>query len=271
MSRNSLLDNAKFLMIFFVVFGHLIEPFIKQNVVFETIYKIIYSFHMPVFIIISGILTKQTPRIGREKKLIQSILVPLIVFTFLYETSDLILKGAPSHYIRSFSPYWILWFLLSLFCWRMVAPFFIKLRYPVLASIIISMIAGYFDSIGCFLSLSRTLYFFPFFLIGFLFTPEIFSHKKLVSIPKVVLVSVLILNILFFILFPDINHRWLYGSCSYTCLGAVGWTASLIRFGFLVLSFISSVAILLLIPNRKMFFSSIGAKSLYICLARFFC
>ena len=54
MVRNPLIDNVKFIMIFFVVLGHLIEPLLSHNSTLSILFKIIYSFHMPVFIIISG-------------------------------------------------------------------------------------------------------------------------------------------------------------------------------------------------------------------------
>ena len=50
-------DNIKFILIFLVVLGHLLEissPFPEK----EMLYKLIYSCHMPVFIFISGFFAK---------------------------------------------------------------------------------------------------------------------------------------------------------------------------------------------------------------------
>ena len=47
-------DNLKILLILLVVLGHIIEPFYKLN----TLYLIIYAFHMPVFVYISGYFAK---------------------------------------------------------------------------------------------------------------------------------------------------------------------------------------------------------------------
>lgn len=52
-------DNIKFILIFLVVLGHLLEissPFAGKDM----LYKIIYSCHMPVFIFISGFLQSLT-------------------------------------------------------------------------------------------------------------------------------------------------------------------------------------------------------------------
>lgn len=47
MEREYQYDNIKFILIIFVIFGHLLE-YIKGDIS-ENIYRIIYTFHMPVF------------------------------------------------------------------------------------------------------------------------------------------------------------------------------------------------------------------------------
>ena len=270
MKRNFLLDNSKLIMIFFVVFGHMIEPLVNhstlvdQSIIFEIIYKTIYTFHMPVFIFIAGLLTRQTSIENNEGKLIKSILIPFIAFTLLFELPQIIVLGTPSNYTKTLAPYWILWFLSSLFLWKISAPFFMKLRYPILLSIAISLVSGYFESIGSFLGLSRTLYFLPFFLIGYKLTPDYLSSSILFKIPKIIPITILLLVFIFFYFLSDISYVWLYGSLSYSKLGISDWYAPFIRLGFLTLSFISSAAIVLLIPNKSTFYTNRGSKSLYI-------
>ena len=48
--RDYQFDNIRLLLIFFVVFGHLLESFAIGSL----LYRFIYSFHMPVFIFING-------------------------------------------------------------------------------------------------------------------------------------------------------------------------------------------------------------------------
>ena len=52
--RDYYFDNGKFLLIFFVVFGHFIRSFIENNEPLLALYKTIYAFHMPAFILVSG-------------------------------------------------------------------------------------------------------------------------------------------------------------------------------------------------------------------------
>lgn len=268
MKRNLLLDNAKFVMIFFVVLGHLLYSFETLNVFFEVSHKVIYSFHMPVFIIISGMLTKQKVVIKDYlKKLFKTLLVPLVVFTCLYEILEVILYGSLSSFTQILAPYWLLWYLWSLFIWRILAPYFLKLRYPILISVFIALMTGYFDAVGYTFGISKTVYFFPFFLAGYKLTPNVLSNSKLLKLPKSLLVSIILLNITFFYLASGINSDWLYGCFSYFQLGVEDWfLGPAVRLSLLAISFITSAAVLSLIPKRKTFFTSLGSKTLYIYL-----
>ena len=59
MEREKQLDGLKYLLIILVVIGHFIEPSRNNNHLSSILYSIIYSFHMPLFIWISGSLHKQ--------------------------------------------------------------------------------------------------------------------------------------------------------------------------------------------------------------------
>ena len=251
-------------MVFLVVFGHIIEPLITQSMALESIYLSIYSFHIPVFVIISGILSKTIPSNDSIKKLIKNILTPLIVFTVLYESLNYFIEGEISDYTRSFQPYWILWFLFSLFIWRLILPVFMSFRFPVFIAVFLALLAGYFSSINYFLGLSRTLYFFPFFIIGHKIFPNILTNLTLLKLPKIFWLSMLFANFLIFILINDIQPQWLYGSWSYSQLGYDYWYTALIRLLLLSFSLTTSIAVLFLIPKTKLWISNRGKNSLYI-------
>lgn len=56
--RNTCIDSLKFFLIFLVLVGHCLDSNLglhSNNVVF----RIIYSFHMPVFVILSGMMFKE--------------------------------------------------------------------------------------------------------------------------------------------------------------------------------------------------------------------
>lgn len=58
MARNYKYDNLKALLIFLVVFGHVLESVPGEYR--RIIYLTIYTFHMPMFIYISGYFSKTT-------------------------------------------------------------------------------------------------------------------------------------------------------------------------------------------------------------------
>ena len=80
-SRNYFLDNYKALLILLVVIGHFIEPCYTNNVFLTILKWVIFSFHMPAFIFISGYFSKKD--MGLEK-LIQKLVIPYFVFELLY-------------------------------------------------------------------------------------------------------------------------------------------------------------------------------------------
>ena len=59
--RNYQMDNLKCLLIFSVVFGHMLELFMGKNSPERVIYLVIYSFHMPLFAFVSGVFARYNP------------------------------------------------------------------------------------------------------------------------------------------------------------------------------------------------------------------
>ena len=122
--RDHQFDNIRLILIFFVIFGHLIEYFAAGGI----LYRWIYSFHMPVFIFVSGYFAKFDP-----KKIVCNILVPYVLLQILYTAFDRLLYGNAPFRLQFTTPYWLLWYLLSLFCYYLLLPlillhgFFVRL------------------------------------------------------------------------------------------------------------------------------------------------
>lgn len=80
--RNEKIDFLKGVAIFLVVYGHIIQYCIKNKGDFflNLVFKIIYSFHMPLFMIISGYLFYNTLQNNKQiKQLIYKKFKQLIV------------------------------------------------------------------------------------------------------------------------------------------------------------------------------------------------
>lgn len=159
-------DSVKYCLIVLVIAGHVIEY--SETKVSVIVWNWIYIFHMPLFIFISGYFSRK-----KDKELWPSIwklLEPLIVFQTVAIITKLI-NGGETSFIDILTPWYVLWYLLSLIYWRLllqVIPERIlrnaKLILPTAFGI--SILTGFlpFDA---FLSLHRTFAFMPFFFLGY--------------------------------------------------------------------------------------------------------
>ncbi|ATD56826.1 hypothetical protein BTM21_03280 [Clostridium chauvoei] len=161
--RNYLLDNLKVLLIFCVVFGHVIEYYINQSQILKGIYIFIYIFHMPLFVFISGYFSKNIEKIS--KSAIKGLLLPYIIFNMIWYTAVYI--GTREFMFSVLYPGWTLWYLLSLFFWRISLKHLINIKYILPISFIFGLLIGLLPGGSSVLSISRTITFLPFFLLGY--------------------------------------------------------------------------------------------------------
>jgi fucose 4-O-acetylase-like acetyltransferase len=159
------IDALKGAGILLVVFGHLIEQPSGQSALLHTLYVGIYTFHMPLFVFLSGIFAKRVLSGTDYQKIIWSLFVPLVVFQIIYR---LVGGWTDWNHYPPLAPYWILWFVASLIGWRLLLPLFAS-RIGLLVALLGAVLAGFDHSIGYALSASRTIYFLPFFILGHLY------------------------------------------------------------------------------------------------------
>ena len=80
-TRIKAFDFLKLFAIFLVIWGHAIQYFLSSDYSNELVYRIIYSFHMPLFMMISGYfsVSSMSLSIGQflKKKIVQ-LLLPVI-------------------------------------------------------------------------------------------------------------------------------------------------------------------------------------------------
>ena len=80
-NRDYFFDNYKALLIVLVVVGHFIEPCYDNNVFLSGLKWMIFSFHMPAFIFISGYFSKREISFG---KLVQKRSYPILSMNSSY-------------------------------------------------------------------------------------------------------------------------------------------------------------------------------------------
>ncbi|MFC7370132.1 acyltransferase family protein [Fictibacillus iocasae] len=265
--RDYYFDNAKFILIFLVVFGHFISPIKNQNEWLYTIYNFIYTFHMPAFILIAGFFTKSVNKEGYLPKIFRKVLVPYIVFQIIYTFFYFDLYSKDEVKLDFFDPHWTLWFLLSLVFWNILLKLFVKFKYPLAIAIVIGVLAGYIHDIGTFLSLLRTFVFFPVFLLGHLLEKRDFKRILQPSRKAAAAAFLIVLFVTYHFVFPNGTKEWLLSSSSYAeILGIYSWAGGFIRLGMYAVMFLATFSILAIIPRRRMFFTELGERTLYIYL-----
>src|SRR5688572_26292294 len=174
--RASKLDNVKLFLIVLVVVGHAIEPVIGASRVLKALYDFIYVFHMPLFVGLAGHFARAELKAEDRRKLLATTLLPYLLFQLLYRALDVFTSANGTFAYQPMTPYWILWFLFSLLWWRASLPFVLHVRWAPAVVVIVALLAGATPQVSYFFSLSRTLVFFPFFLLGHL-TPRAWLEK----------------------------------------------------------------------------------------------
>ncbi len=269
-NRDYYFDNAKFLLIFLVVFGHAIQSSIQEDPILMTTYQTIYFFHMPAFILITGYFAKATYKKGLFMKLLKKLIVPYLIFQLIYTIYYYFLRNENNLEIDPLNPQWALWFLVSLFFWSLLLILFVdvlklKWKAAMLISIVLGVVIGFINDYTSTLSLSRTFVFFPFFLAGHYLSRDFFSQLKS---RKAMVLSVLSLVIVFISIYllPDWSSRWLFGSHSYEDLGLPVEASPMLRLLIYGVSFWLVIAFFSLAPVTKTFFTRWGLNTLYVYL-----
>lgn len=266
-NRDYYFDNAKFILIFFVVFGHMLRSYIESDGAILNFYKLIYTFHMPAFILISGFFAKGIYQKGYISKIAKKLILPYLIFQLIYSVFYYYLYGKSTFSINLLEPHWSLWFLLSLFFWNIMLLGFNKLK-PAAAltiSFALGLLIGYVDAAAEYLSITRTFVFFPLFLLGFYLKKEHFAvmrskGSKIFSAAAIVAVAAGIA------LFPNLDEAWLLGSKPYSELEAITFYGLLKRMGIYAINLLMIWCFFSFVPKRRFFFTKWGKNTLYVYL-----
>lgn len=265
MKRDAFFDNAKFILIFLVVFGHMIQPFTHDSAIMRVSYDFIYLFHMPAFILLSGFFAKGIGNVGYVWNLTKKLIFPYVIFQGVY-SAYYFLIGNASWQTPIFEPHWSLWFLLSLFSWHLLLIVFKKMpsMAGIISAVLIGIIVGYINGIGAEYSLSRTFVFFPFFLMGYWITKE---QIKNLTRPIIKQVSFAIMSVVVILLvyLPDFSSRWLLGSSSFADLDQPIW-GGFTRLGVYLFATILIFSLFAWIPRQQYRWTNLGQQTLYVYL-----
>ncbi|MCX5349261.1 MULTISPECIES: acyltransferase family protein [Streptomyces] len=262
--RDAFFDNAKYLAIVLVAVGHAWEPLKGQSRALEAAYMVVYAFHMPAFIIISGYFSRSFDmRADRLKRLVTGVAVPYVVFEVAYVLFKRWADDDPSLPVSLLDPWFLTWFLCALFIWRLSTPLWKLVRRPLPLALLVAMLATTSPSIGDDLDLQRTLQFLPFFVLGLCMKPE---HFQLVRRREVRILSVPVFAAALVVSWwavPRMNPGWFYHRDSAQELGAPWWVGPVMVLALLGCSLLLTACFFAWVPRRRMWFTALGAGTLY--------
>lgn len=268
-SRSSLIDVCKGIAIVLVVLGHNIQygsglEFLRSDTYFEnSMFKFIYSFHMPLFALISGYLChiKSDDSKGRFiYRKIYTLFIPVfswVVFEFFLgvvikaQSIDSPVQLLKSFFSKLLYSYWFLWAML--FC-AIVIWIFEKYLCGNIVIGIMAIILSLFipDSVNS----NLYIFVFPYYMMGYMWQKW---RKRIVLSTKWLKRIFLLDSVVFGILLL----RYSYNSYIYTThtylFGASGWKNQIgIDLYRWIIGFAGSLFVILVC-----YFSE---KRLYICV-----
>lgn len=264
-NRNTKIDSVKTILIFLVILGHALQNrgVGMMNDINMCAKTIIFAFHMPLFILISGYFCNTT---CTTKQLFQGI-GELFATYVVFQTIRIII-ACKFNLMACLTPQYTLWYLLCLIYWRFLYYFLsqkLSIKTILIISIIISLCSGFIDI--KILSFQRACAFFPFFVLGGYFR----KHNILTRIGQrtsYIYICLLIICIGMYIILHrvfDINLLSIFRADS----GYNQPYELLLRFTWIVLSSLICISLYKLLPDSE-HLSKYGSATLAIYLLHSF-
>lgn len=266
--RVALWDNLKLFLMFLVVLGHLTIQYFESSQMFGTMTLVIYSFHMPVFIFISGLFSKHS--INSDKPPLKKAFCFVIMYFFvkiLNYSSALIFGKHVSFDIFSVKD--IPWYMLAMAMWYIITWALRKVdfKYILITSVLIGCFSGYMKGDTDFLCILRVITFYPFFYCGYILDREKVEYvtsKKGVRVFSAVFftVFVIICTVTFY------QSEWLFpllsGRRRYSALGEMGDWGCLLRLAYYGIVGLLVLSVISLCPRKELKISKYGRRTMQI-------
>ncbi|MEO3859224.1 acyltransferase family protein [Acrocarpospora sp. B8E8] len=261
--REPYLDNVKFLLIATVVASHSLRDTVGDDAN-RAAYIFFFSFHMPLFVMISGYLSRTFwDSRGKVNKLVDTILIPYVIVEVGYAALRYALGQKWSLTITD--PAWLNWYLVALLLWRLTTPVWKRMRYPLVVAIGVYLFSG-FSQLEQDFSMDRFFGLMPFFVLGMVLKPEHFDFLKRTWV-KVLSAIVLAVWVGFLAVYASrLKLSVFYFRFSYQDLNMTWWYGMGFRLAFLAGVLVLCAAVLALIPRKETWFSDLGVRTLYCYL-----
>lgn len=255
-----LFSNLKGILITLVVFAHMLEttPPIINGDLGGDVYKLIYSFHMAAFLFISGYFSKKLEK-GYDNA-IERYLLPYIFMILFCAGIRFILFGKAS--FNLLQPSFASWYLLTLFFYKIYLKNLLNIRYLFFISIIVSILIACANQKLAYLSIGRTVSFFPFFLLGYYFKYEWIKKIKNIAFKYYAFLLLVYISIFVF-LTNNINTRKIfYFRDAYKSMHLSNAEGMFFHTVIMLLAVFAILFLLRFIHERKTVFTNIGDRTM---------
>lgn len=286
--RVAVWDNARFVLILLVVVAHVISTIRSQTPLGWGLYAFIYLFHMPAMIALSGLFSKADVTLKTVRSTVQ-LLVTWLSWEVIWALIHFFAGGRGLSKNWLVAPAWTLWFLVTLATMRILLPYIVRLKHPLLFSIALALAAGLSPAIGGQFSASRTLCFLPFFVAGWLVTNRGWLSGQWFTAPdrktRALAAGVLALIALGVALLAPIrkewrvdtwvvwrdNYAWLFDHAPVFGWSPTEWWAIAlggagVRLMLILVAAAMTLALLILVPRGNSFITVWGTRTLYVYL-----
>lgn len=267
--RIAYFDNLKYILIVLVVIGHFIDPFSKVFGVYQGVFFSIYLFHMPLFVLVTGMFARGLLRADGRFRM-SRVLQFLALYLLLYAGIAVLeyLAGKP----LSLTPWTVAnasWYLLASAIWYLLVPLIARIpRIPALVgSVVLALVVGYLPFVGDVLAISRVICFAPFFIAGYFIEPDALQRFFDRSLGwKVAAALMLAAAFAAPMWWPRLLklRGLLSARNSYALLDHYAAAGAGFRAAWYLAAVVLGACLLLLIPRKQHWFSTIGQRTLQI-------
>lgn len=265
-ARIALWDNCKFLLVYLVVVGHMANQLVDAAKGVRVIFTIIYIFHMPAFIFISGLFSKRNIDERRYHRIFEHLLLYLFYSVFM-NASRLVLTGVINY--RLLSTPSAPWYAYAMFIFCLITIFLKKLppAYLLGLTLVLGCMAGYDKEFGDYLTLSRIFVLYPFFAAGYFMDAEkLAGLAKKKSMKILGWVGLIVFSLVCWKFVDQLYPlRQLYTARnSFTFLDDLFAYGGFIRAAHYLVAALVTFCFIMAVPTCKTFFTKWGGRSMAV-------
>ena len=219
---------------------------------------------MPIFAFITGYFTKDLDK--ARKTAVEKCLMPYLIFQGIYVimANVMIKMGLASFNSDTFNssilvPSSAFYYLLAVFVWKLIAKDFMRLRYPLLFSIILGLLISVTKLDQFRVGYGAVFSLLPFFILGVKCNEEMIRRIK--QTPILLSAVILILGIFPAVFLPYAIHsvRMTYSSVGFGNIEGI-----LYRIIFYLTATVMGLAFIRLVGEKKYIFTQIGYASILV-------